>query len=211
MLKKLIITLVLSIILVGESFADKMGECTITPEIWSVGVLPDTKNSNNLTQDYASFEIARGKKILIKGKVLDNNCVPISVVKVNIWQTNYFGLYQFSADDIYNEHYDKNFRGSGNTLTNNLGEFEFITVYPGKVNSMSPNIIFRLEHQNFYPFETKMFFPENNNAESIKNMNPYLIKKQIPLVVAKTAGKVDDMVVYHFIVTLNQSNLYKEY
>jgi protocatechuate 3,4-dioxygenase beta subunit len=211
MLKKLIITLVLSIILVGESFADKMGECTITPEIWSVGVLPDTKNSNNLTQDYASFEIAKGKKILIKGKVLDNNCVPISGVKVNIWQTNYFGLYQFSADDIYNEHYDKNFRGSGNTLTNNLGEFEFITVYPGKVNSMSPNIIFRLEHQNFYPFETKMFFPENNNAESIKNMNPYLIKKQIPLVVAKTAGKVDDMVVYHFIVTLNQSNLYKEY
>ena len=204
MLKKLIITLVLSIILVGESFADKMGECTITPEIWSVGVLPDTKNSNNLTQDYASFEIAKGKKILIKGKVLDNNCVPISGVKVNIWQTNYFGLYQFSADDIYNEHYDKNFRGSGNTLTNNLGEFEFITVYPGKVNSMSPNIIFRLEHQNFYPFETKMFFPENNNAESIKNMNPYLIKKQIPLVVAKTAGKVDDMVVYHFIVTLNQ-------
>ena len=211
MLKKLNITLVLSIILVGESFADKMGECTITPEIWSVGVLPDTKNSNNLTQDYASFEIARGKKILIKGKVLDNNCVPISGVKVNIWQTNSFGLYQFSADDIYNEHYDKNFRGSGNTLTNNLGEFEFITVYPGKVNSMSPNIIFRLEHQNFYPFETKMFFPENNNAESIKNMNPYLIKKQIPLVVAKTAGKVDDMVVYHFIVTLNQSNLYKEY
>ena len=211
MLKKLIITLVLSIILVGESFADKMGECTITPEIWSVGVLPDTKNSNNLTQDYASFEIARGKKILIKGKVLDNNCVAISGVKVNIWQTNSFGLYQFSADDIYNEHYDKNFRGSGNTLTNNLGEFEFITVYPGKVNSMSPNIIFRLEHQNFYPFETKMFFPENNNAESIKNMNPYLIKKQIPLVVAKTAGKVDDMVVYHFIVTLNQSNLYKEY
>ena len=168
MLKKLIITLVLSIILVGESFADKMGECTITPEIWSVGVLPDTKNSNNLTQDYASFETANGKKILIKGKVLDNNCVPISGVKVNIWQANPFGLYQFSADDIYNERYDKNFRGSGNTLTNNLGEFEFITVYPGKVNSMSPNIIFRLEHQNFYPFETKMFFPENNNAESIK-------------------------------------------
>ena len=211
MLKKLIITLVFSIILTSEGFADKMGECTLTPEIWSIGVLPDTKNSNNLTQDYASFEIARGKKILIKGKVLDNNCVPISGVKVNIWQANPFGLYQFNADDIYNEHYDKNFRGSGNILTNNLGEFEFITVYPGKVNSISPNIIFRLEHQNFYPFETKMFFPENNNAESIKNMNPYLIKKQIPLVVAKTAGKVDDMVVYHFIVTLNQSNLYKEY
>ena len=211
MLKKLIIILVLSITLTSESFADKMGECTLTPEIWSVGVLPDTKNSNNLTRDYASFEIAKGKKILIKGKVLDNNCVPISGVKVNIWQANPFGLYQFNSDDIYNERYDKNFRGSGNTLTNNLGEFEFITVYPGKVNSISPNIIFRLEHQNFYPFETKMFFPENNNAESIKNMNPYLIKKQIPLVVAKTAGKVDDMVVYNFIVTLNQSNLYKEY
>lgn len=56
-----------------------------------------------------------------------------------------------------------------------------------------------------------MFFPENNNAKHIKNLAPSLIKKQIPLVVEKTAGKVDDMVVYHFIVTLNQSNLYKEY
>ncbi len=211
MLKKLIITLVLSTILMSKSFADKMGECILTPEIWSVGILPDAKNSNNLTQNYASFETARGKKILIKGKVLDNNCVPISGVKVNIWQTNSFGLYQFNANDIYNEHYDKNFRGSGNTLTNNLGEFEFITIYPGKINSTPPNIIFRLEHQNFYPFETRMFFPENNNTNNIKNMAPSLIKKQIPLVVAKTAGKVDDMVVYNFIVTLNQSNLYKEY
>lgn len=211
MLKKLIIILIFSIILTSESFADKMRECTLTPEIWSVGLLPNTKNSNNLTQNYTSFETARGKKILIKGKVLDNNCVPISGVKVNIWQANPFGLYQFSTDDIYNERYDKNFRGSGNTLTNNLGEFEFITVYPGKANSITPNIIFRLEHQNFYPFETRMFFPENNNAKHIKNLAPSLIKKQIPLVVAKTTGKVDDMVVYHFIVTLNQSNLYKEY
>ena len=84
MLKKFIIILIFSIILTSESFADKMRECTLTPEICSVGLLPNTKNSNNLTQNYTSFETARGKKILIKGKVLDNNCVPISGVKVNI-------------------------------------------------------------------------------------------------------------------------------
>ena len=198
-------------VLTSESLADKMGECILTPEIWSVGVLPDAKNSNNLTQNYTSFEIAKGTKILIKGKVLDKNCVPISSVKVSIWQANSFGLYQFNANDVHDEHYDENFSGSGNILTNNLGEFEFITIYPGKVNSISPNVIFRLEHQNFYPFETRMFFPENNNAEDIKNINPSLIKKQIPLVIAKIIGKVEEKVIYNFVITLNQSNLYKEY
>jgi len=211
MIRNFIIMILLCIVLTSESLADKMGECILTPEIWSVGVLPDAKNSNNLTQNYTSFEIAKGTKILIKGKVLDKNCVPISGVKVSIWQANSFGLYQFNANDVHDEHYDENFSGSGNILTNNLGEFEFITVYPGKVNLISPNVIFRLEHQNFYPFETKMFFPENNNIEDIKNMNPSLIKKQIPLIIAKIIGKVEEKVIYNFVITLNQSNLYKEY
>lgn len=43
MLKKFIIILIFSIILTSESFADKMRECTLTPEIWSVGLLPNTK------------------------------------------------------------------------------------------------------------------------------------------------------------------------
>jgi len=40
----------------------------------------------------------------------------------------------------------------------------------------------------------------------------YLKPPQIEVVKVNSVniGKVDDMVVYHFIVTLNQSNLYKE-
>ena len=211
MFKKFTIFSVFLLLLTGTCFADKMGECALTPDIWSVGILPEAKNSNNLTQNYTSFEIARGKKIVIKGKVLDKNCVPISGVKVSIWQANSFGLYQFNADDVHDEHYDENFSGSGNILTNNLGEFEFITIYPGKAHAINPNIIFKVEHQNFYPFETRMFFPENNNANDIKNLNPSLIKTQIPLVIAKTNGKINDRVIYNFVITLNQSNLYKEY
>ena len=156
----------------------------MTPELWSVGVLPKAKNSNDLTKNYDSFEIAKGKKIIIKGRVLDKNCVPISGAKVNIWQANSMGYYQFN-DDKYSEHYDKNFAGSGNILTNNLGEFEFITIYPGKVNYVNQNIIFNIEHQNFYPMETKMFFPENNNVKDINRLNPYLIKEQVSSISCK--------------------------
>ncbi len=36
--------------------------CPVTPELWSVGVLPQAKNSNDLTKNYNSFEVAKGKK-----------------------------------------------------------------------------------------------------------------------------------------------------
>ena len=198
MIKKFIFITVFFVFMLSKSFANETMSCPITPELWSVGVLPKVKNSNDLTKNYDSFETAKGKKIIIKGKVLDKDCVPISGAKVSIWQANAKGYYQLNKDEIYNEDYDENFAGSGNIISNNLGEFDFITVYPDKVNSVNPNIIFKIEHQNFHPVETKMFFPENNNVKDINMLAPYLIKEQIPLVIAKINGKIDDKVIYYF-------------
>ncbi len=210
MIKKFIVFTVIVAFILGESLAGETMSCPVIPELWSVGVLPQAKNSNDLTKNYNSFEVAKGKKIIIKGKVLDKDCVPISGAKVSIWQANSMGYYQFNYDK-YSEHYDENFAGSGNIISNNLGEFEFITVYPGKVNSVNSNVIFKIEHQSFQPMETKMFFPENNNVKDIKILAPYLIKEQIPLITAKMNGKIDDKVIYYFTITLDQLNLYKEY
>jgi protocatechuate 3,4-dioxygenase beta subunit len=198
MFKKFIIFTVIIVFTLGESLAAETMSCPTTPELWSVGILPQAKNYNDLTKNYDSFEVAKGKKIIIKGKVLDKDCVPISGAKVSIWQANSMGYYQLNVSDEYNEKYDPNFAESGNIISNNLGEFEFITVYPGKVNAVTPNIIFKVEHQNFQPMETKMFFPENNNVKDIKILAPYLIKEQIPLINAKINGKIDNKVIYYF-------------
>ena len=196
-------------ILNDNCVAQQPNECIITPEMWNVGVLPEAENSNNLTKSYTSFESARGKKIMITGKVLDGNCVPISEAKVSIWQANAIGVFQFNDTD--NQYFDKHFRSSGSMITDNVGSFQFITIYPGKVSNLAPNVIFRIEHSNLMPIETKMFFPEYENYPTIRSVNAYITRKQVPLLVAKRIEKDDEMPVYLFVITLKQTNSYKEY
>jgi protocatechuate 3,4-dioxygenase beta subunit len=189
--------------------AQKLDECITTPEIWSVGVLPKVEKSNNLTQSYASFESAQGQKIMLTGKVLDGDCVPISEAKVSVWQANSKGIFQFDRED--RNGFDKHFKGSGSSFTNNLGDFQFITIYPGKVNGINPNIILRVEHPGFATIETKMFFPEHDNLRNIKNLNHSIINKQIPLLIAKKVGKKDETLLYSFVITLKGVNSYRGY
>ena len=192
-----------------NSIAQKIGECVITPEIWSMGILPKAENSNNLTKSYASFNTAKGKKIMITGAVLDANCVPISGAKVSIWQANAKGVFQLNSK--HSKHFDKYFKSSGSMITDNVGNFQFVSIYPGKVNNFTPYIIFRIEHTNFMPVETKMFFPEHDNDYTIKSMNNTIIKEQIPLLIAKKISKKNGMPQYSFIITLKQIGSYKEY
>lgn len=205
----IILSFLICFILNYHSIAQKTGECVITPEMWSIGVLPKAEDSNNLTKSYASFNTAKGKKIMITGTILDKNCVPMSGAKVSIWQANIKGVFQFK--DKNPKYFDKYFRSSGSMITDNVGSFQFITVYPGKVGNFTPNIMFRIEHSNFIPVETKMFFPEHDNSNTIKSMNNSLIKEQIPLLVGKEMGERDGMPVYSFIITLKQVGHYKEY
>ena len=192
-----------------SSVAQKIGECVIAPEMWSIGVLPQAEDSNNLTKSYASFHTAKGKKIMITGAVLDANCVPISGAKVSIWQANAKGIFQFNNKQ--SKYFDRYFRSSGSIITDNVGNFQFISIYPGKVSNFTPYVIFRVEHTNFMPVETKMFFPEYSNDYTIKSMNNAIIKQQIPLLIAKKIDKKNSMPQYSFIITLKQTNSYKEY
>ena len=55
MFKKFIIFTVIILFTLGESLAAEAMSCPITPELWSVGVLPQAKNSNDLTKNYDSY------------------------------------------------------------------------------------------------------------------------------------------------------------
>ena len=57
--------MLLCIVLTSESLADKMGECILTPEIWSVGVLPDAKNSNNSVIMHQKAAVIYSKKFYL--------------------------------------------------------------------------------------------------------------------------------------------------
>lgn len=86
---------------------------------------------NDLLTNYAKAgESPIGERIILHGRVLDENARPIPNTLVEIWQANAGGRYRHKKD-TYLAPIDPNFGGCGRTLTDENGYFFFRTVKPG--------------------------------------------------------------------------------
>ncbi|MBD3788701.1 MAG: protocatechuate 3,4-dioxygenase subunit beta, partial [Sphingomonadales bacterium] len=73
---------------------------------------------------------AIGERIIMHGRVMDDQGRPVPGVLVEIWQANAGGRYRHKKDG-YLAPLDPNFSGCGRTVTNGEGRYEFLTVRPG--------------------------------------------------------------------------------
>ncbi|ATF19722.1 protocatechuate 3,4-dioxygenase subunit beta [Phaeobacter gallaeciensis] len=71
-----------------------------------------------------------GERILLHGRVLDENARPVPNTLVEIWQANASGRYRHKKDG-YLGALDPNFGGCGRVLTDENGAYAFRTVKPG--------------------------------------------------------------------------------
>lgn len=86
---------------------------------------------NNLILNFSPGGIpAIGERILVHGRIVDENTRPVSNTLVEIWQANAGGRYRHIKDG-YLAPLDPNFGGSGRTLTDENGYYEFLTIRPG--------------------------------------------------------------------------------
>lgn len=86
---------------------------------------------NDLILNYAKpGEMPIGERIIIHGRVLDENARPVPNTLVEIWQANAGGRYRHKKD-TYLAPIDPNFGGCGRTLTDETGFYYFRTVKPG--------------------------------------------------------------------------------
>ncbi|MCI4662288.1 MAG: protocatechuate 3,4-dioxygenase subunit beta [Neomegalonema sp.] len=86
---------------------------------------------NDLLNNYAKpGENPIGERIILHGRVLDENARPVPGTLVEIWQANAGGRYRHKKD-TYLAPIDPNFGGCGRTLTDENGYFYFRTVKPG--------------------------------------------------------------------------------
>ncbi|THH38630.1 protocatechuate 3,4-dioxygenase subunit beta [Aliishimia ponticola] len=85
----------------------------------------------DLLHNYAADgQSAMGERIILHGRVLDENARPIPNTLVEIWQANAGGRYRHKKDG-YLAPIDPNFGGCGRTLTDEDGYYYFRTVKPG--------------------------------------------------------------------------------
>ncbi|MFQ1700317.1 protocatechuate 3,4-dioxygenase subunit beta [Loktanella agnita] len=73
---------------------------------------------------------AVGERILVHGRVLDEQGRGIPHALVEIWQANAGGRYRHKKDG-YLAPLDPNFGGAGRCLTDDVGHYAFMTVKPG--------------------------------------------------------------------------------
>ncbi len=107
-----------------------------------------------------------GERIIVSGRVLDENARPLANTVVEIWQANAGGRYRHEVDR-HDAPLDPNFTGSGQAITNERGEYRFVTIRPGEYPWRNHYNAWRAAHIHFSLFGpsfatrlvTQMYFP----------------------------------------------------
>lgn len=85
---------------------------------------------HDLLKNYAQTGEPVGERIIVHGKVMDQEGRPVPETLVEIWQANAGGRYRHRKD-TYFAPIDPNFGGCGRTITDAHGYYYFRTVKPG--------------------------------------------------------------------------------
>ena len=82
----------------------------------------------DLTRQHAGEPL--GQRIIVSGRVLDEDGRPVPNTVVEIWQANSAGRY-IHAKDQWDAPHDPNFTGAGRVITDAEGRYRYVTVRPG--------------------------------------------------------------------------------
>ena len=107
-----------------------------------------------------------GERIVVAGRVLDEDGKPLPNTLLEVWQANAAGRY-IHKNDQHDAPLDPNFRGSGRCVTDADGRYRFYSIKPGAYpwgnhpNGWRPNHIhFSLFGPSFVTrLVTQMYFP----------------------------------------------------
>lgn len=121
---------------------------------------------NDLTKQHQGEPL--GERILVHGRVLDEDAKPISNTLVEIWQANAAGRYIHVADQ-HPAPLDPNFTGAGRVVTDAEGRYQFLTIKPGAYPWANHHNAWRPPHIHFSLFGhafasrlvTQMYFPND--------------------------------------------------
>lgn len=119
---------------------------------------------NDLTRQHAGEPL--GERIIVTGRVVDDNGVPVRDSLIEIWQANAAGRYRHSID-LHSAPLDANFTGAGRVMTDADGVYRFVTIKPGAYPWRNHPNAWRPAHIHFSLFGpafatrliTQMYFP----------------------------------------------------
>ncbi len=130
---------------------------------------------------------ALGERIIVTGRVLDEDGRAIPHTMIEIWQANAAGRYAH-VEDQHEAPLDPHFAGIGRVITDALGAYRFMTVKPGAYPWRNHHNAWRPNHIHFSLFGpsfatrliTQMYFPGDPllNLDPIFNSVPDLAARE---------------------------------
>jgi len=123
---------------------------------------------------------ALGEKIVVTGRVLDEDGKPVRNSLLEVWQCNSAGRYWHKRDQ-HDAPLDPNFHGFGKMLTDADGRYRFVTIKPGPYPWGNHHKAWRPAHIHFSMFGnvyaqrlvTQMYFPGVRCSISIRSSRAF--------------------------------------
>jgi protocatechuate 3,4-dioxygenase beta subunit len=148
------------------------------------------EEDSDLTRNAATGGEAMGERLIVVGRVLDEDERPVPNALIEIWQANAAGRYHHEVDQ-HNAPLDPNFVGAGRCMTNEKGEYRFLTIKPGPypwlnhpnawrpshihLSVFGPSFVTRLVTQFFFPGDPLIPLDPILNSVPTKNGRERLI------------------------------------
>ena len=139
-----------------------------------------------------------GERIIVTGRVLDEDGRPIPNTLVEVWQANAAGRYIHKVDQ-HNAPIDPNFFGGGRCVTDDSGHYRFYTIKPGAYPWGNHPNAWRPNHIHFSLFGpslatrlvTQMYFP----GDPLLDLDPIFLG---------TPAGARDRLVSHFDISVTE-------
>jgi protocatechuate 3,4-dioxygenase beta subunit len=134
----------------------------VTGPVYGHNAISET--DRDLTRQHSGEPL--GERIIVRGRVLDDGGRPVPHALVEVWQANAAGRYRHIKDN-HPAPLDPNFTGAGRTVTDEDGNYEFVTVKPGAYPWQNHENAWRPAHIHFSLLGpcfvtrliTQMYFP----------------------------------------------------
>jgi protocatechuate 3,4-dioxygenase, beta subunit len=142
---------------------------------------------SDLTSNAGTGGEAMGERIIVTGRVLDEQGLAVPNTLIELWQANAGGRYVHRKDQ-HEAPLDPNFIGIGRCLTDESGIYRFVTIRPGAYPWGNHENAWRPPHIHFSLFGpsfisrliTQMYFP----GDPLHDLDPIL--NSVPTVEARS-------------------------
>lgn len=157
-----------------------------------------------------------GERIIVEGRVMDENGRPVPKALVEMWQCNAAGRYAHELDQ-HDAPLDPNFSGNGRVLTDVDGFYRFVTIKPGAYpwrnhanawrpahlhfSIAGPSTLTRLVTQMYFPGDPLLPFDPIYNSVPDKDARERLIAR-----FSLEATKAEWALGYRFDIVLRGRN-----